>query len=108
MTSHPSDPAVPNPLLQAQRASLAQQLLQLADQLATTRELAGRQEAGQIAATAATQEQGFWTGLQSSQVFLAAVANWLVFDPEPPAAPARTSDGLFGDVAERPTDATVH
>jgi hypothetical protein len=53
MTSHPSDAAVPNPLLQAQKASLAQEQLQLADQLASTRESSGRQEAGQIAATAA-------------------------------------------------------
>jgi hypothetical protein len=110
MTSHPSNPAVPNSLLQAQKASLAQQQRQLADQLAATRESAGRQEAGQIAATAATQEQGFWIGLQSSQGFEAA-AKWLVFDPAPPAtpvAPIRTSDGMVGDVGERPTDATVH
>jgi hypothetical protein len=107
-------PAVPASLLQAQKASLAQQLLQLADQLATARESAGRQEAGQIAATATTQEQGCWI-----EGFLAAAAavaaNWLVFsDPAPPVPPAatvapiRTSDGMFGDVGGRPTDATVH
>jgi hypothetical protein len=56
-----------------------------------------------------------WIGLQSSQGVLAAVANWLVFsDPAPPAPPAmtvapiRTSDGMFGDIGGRPTDATVH
>jgi hypothetical protein len=112
MTSHPSDAAVPNPLLQAQKASLAQEQLQLADQLASTRESSGRQEAGQIAATAAAQEQGLWTGLQSIRASLAAVANCLVFsDPAPPAttvALIRTSDGMFGDVVGRPTDATVH
>ena len=59
------------------------------------------QEAGQITATAATQEQ-VWTGLQIIRASLAAVADLLVFsDPEPPAAMAatiRTSDGMFGDV----------
>ena len=49
--------------LQTQKAGLAQQQRQLAEQLATTRESSGRQEAGQITATAATQEQEFWTGL---------------------------------------------
>jgi hypothetical protein len=101
------------PLLQAQKARLVQQLHQLADQFAKRRESAGRQDAGQIPAAAATQEQGFWTGLRSSQGFEAA-AKWLVFDPEPsvpPAAtvaPVRTSNGMFGDVAGRPTAVTVH
>lgn len=45
--------------LEQQRADLAKQNLVLADQLATTRESAGRQEAGQIAATAAEKEHGF-------------------------------------------------
>lgn len=44
--------------LEAQKADLAQQQLKLADQLATVRESSGRQEAGQIAAAAATQAQG--------------------------------------------------
>ena len=43
--------------LEAQKAQLAQQQTILADQLATTRESAGRVQAGQIAATAATQAQ---------------------------------------------------
>lgn len=48
--------------LEAQKAQLNQQTLQLADQLATVRESAGRQEAGQIAATAAEKEHGFQSG----------------------------------------------
>lgn len=72
--------------LRTQKAGLAQQQHQVADQLAS----ADPQEAGQIAATAAMPE-------------LAAVANLLVFsDPEPPAttaAPITSDDGrpdLFG------------
>jgi hypothetical protein len=107
-----TDPAVTNAVLQAQKARHAQQLLQLADQFATTPEAAGRQEAGQIAAPAAAQGQRFWTGLQSNQALVAAVAQLLVFaEPAPPAAtvaPIRTSDGMFGDIGGRPTDATVH
>ena len=45
--------------LEQQKSDLARQSLVLADQLATTRESAGRQEAGQIAATAAEKEHGF-------------------------------------------------
>jgi hypothetical protein len=89
--------------LQTQKASLAQQQLQLADQLASTRESAGRQEAGHPAATAATQEQGFWTGPQSSEVFLAAVAKWLVFsDPAPVAATAAPHDTIDGTATQQP------
>jgi hypothetical protein len=44
--------------LEAQKSALADQQAILADQLATTRESAGRVQAGQIAATAATQAQG--------------------------------------------------
>lgn len=53
--------------LEQQRASLAQQQTVLADQLAATRETAGRVQAGDIAATAATKEQDFRTGLQGQQ-----------------------------------------
>ena len=78
--------------LAVQRASLAQRQHQRADQLA-----AERQEAVPIAATAAIQEQEFWTWL-SSGAAAAAVANWLDFsDPAPPAetaAPIRPD--LFG------------
>jgi hypothetical protein len=83
--------------LQTLKASLAQQQHQLADQLATTRESSGRQEAGQIPGTAATQEE-VWTGLQSILASLAAAANLLKFsDPAPPAAVVApiTSDGMF-------------
>jgi hypothetical protein len=45
--------------LEAQKADLAKQSLVLADQLATTRETAGRAQAGDIAATAAEKEHGF-------------------------------------------------
>lgn len=45
--------------LEQQKSDLAKQSMMLADQLATTRESAGRQEAGQIAATAAGKEQEF-------------------------------------------------
>ncbi|MGD0109685.1 MAG: hypothetical protein ABSC06_37520, partial [Rhodopila sp.] len=48
--------------LEQQKSDLAKQQTILADQLATTRESAGRQEAGQIAATAATAEHGFLAG----------------------------------------------
>lgn len=95
----------------AQKADLAQQQLQLADQLATTR-AAARQKARQIATTAATQEQE--QGLQGSEDDLqasvtTAAANWLIFsDPAPPAAtvvPIRyswaTSDWMFVDVGGR-------
>jgi hypothetical protein len=83
----------------AEMASLAQQQRQLADQLATTRELAGRQEVGQIAAT---RHQASAT---------AAAANWtLVFDddPVPPAATMVPIRWMFVDVGGRPTDGTVH
>ena len=45
--------------LESQKADLAMQQTKLADQLATVRESAGRQEAGQIAATAAEKAQTF-------------------------------------------------
>jgi hypothetical protein len=86
----------------AEMASLAQQQRQLADQLATTRESSGRQEAGQ------SSEQDVMASAT------AAAANWtLVFDddPVPPAAtvvPIRWSDLMFGDVGGRPTGGTVH
>jgi hypothetical protein len=48
--------------LEQQKADLAQQGAVLADQLATVRESKGRQEAGDIAATAATAEHGFLAG----------------------------------------------
>lgn len=48
--------------LEAQKADLAKQSMILADQLATTRESAGRQEAGDIAATAAEKQQAFQAG----------------------------------------------
>jgi hypothetical protein len=87
----------------ARKAELADQAAALADQLAASREAVGRQGAGQIVATAATQEQ---------ELFRAVAANRLVFsNPAPPAvmaAPIRTSDGMFGDAGGRPTDATVH
>jgi type II secretory pathway pseudopilin PulG len=88
----------------AQMASLAQQQLQIADQLATARESAGRQETGQgsqqdVLASATT-----------------AAANWLVFDdPAPPAATVvpiryswRTPDWMFGDAGGQPIAGTVH
>lgn len=53
--------------LEQQKSDLAKQSLVLADQLATTRESAGRQEAGQIAMTAAQQEQGYKTGESALQ-----------------------------------------
>jgi hypothetical protein len=65
-----------NSLLQAQKASLAQQQRQLADQLATTRESSGRQEAGQIT-------------LQSIRTSLAEVADLLVFSDTEPPSPRR-------------------
>jgi hypothetical protein len=49
--------------LEAQKADLMRQSLVLSDQLATTRESAGRQEAGQIAATAA-EKQNLFLGTQ--------------------------------------------
>jgi hypothetical protein len=86
--------------LQTQKASFAQQQHQLADQIAATREPAGREQAGQITSTAATQqEQEFWTWL-SSGAAAAGVADLLVFsDPRPPAATVApiTSDGMFSD-----------
>ena len=48
--------------LEQQKSDLAKQSMVLADQLATTRESAGRQEAGQIAATAAGKQQEFEAG----------------------------------------------
>lgn len=48
--------------LEAQKAALANQAMTLADQLATTRESAGRQEAGAIAATAAEKQNTFQAG----------------------------------------------
>src|SRR5882672_3253965 len=48
--------------LEQQKSDLAQQSMVLADQLATTRESVGRQEAGQIAATAAGVEHQFQSG----------------------------------------------
>jgi len=48
--------------LEAQKADLARQTTILADQLATTRESAGRQEAGKIAATAADIQNTFMSG----------------------------------------------
>ncbi len=45
--------------LEQQKSDLAKQSMVLADQLATTRESAGRQEAGAIAATAAEKQQAF-------------------------------------------------
>lgn len=48
--------------LEAQKADLAKQSLQLADQLQGARESAGRQEAGAIAATAAGKQQEFEAG----------------------------------------------
>ena len=53
--------------LEQQKNDLAQQSMRLADQLATTRESAGRQEAGQIAMTAAQQQQGFAAGESALQ-----------------------------------------
>ncbi len=52
--------------LEAQKADLARQTTILADQLATTRESAGRQEAGQIAAAAA-EKQNTFTSDQNAQ-----------------------------------------
>jgi hypothetical protein len=48
--------------LEAQKASLAQDNLKLADQLTGARESAGRQEAGQIAATAQATQNTFLAG----------------------------------------------
>jgi hypothetical protein len=48
--------------LEQQKSDLAKQSMVLADQLATTRESAGRQEAGQIAATAQASQQAFQAG----------------------------------------------
>lgn len=48
--------------LEAQKAQLAQDSMRLADSLATTRESFGRQESGQIAATAADKQQAFTSG----------------------------------------------
>lgn len=48
--------------LEAQKADLTRQSLMLADQLATTRESVGRQEAGQIAAGAQERAQTFTAG----------------------------------------------
>lgn len=48
--------------LEQQRADLYQKQTILADQLATTRESAGRQEAGAIAAAAQEKQQGFLAG----------------------------------------------
>ena len=48
--------------LEQQKSDLAKQSMMLADQLATTRESAGRQEAGSIAATAAQKSQEFQAG----------------------------------------------
>ncbi len=45
--------------LEAQKADLQQQGIRLADQLQTTRESAGRQEAGAIAATAASKQNDY-------------------------------------------------
>lgn len=53
--------------LEQQKSDLAKQSMVLADQLATTRESAGRQEAGQIAMTAAQQQQGFTAGESALQ-----------------------------------------
>jgi hypothetical protein len=100
----PSGPTPETSAKKAEMASLAQQQRQLADQLATTCESAGRQEAGQ------SSEQDVMASAT------AAAANWtLVFDddpvPAPPAAtkvPIRWSDWMFGDVGGRPTDGTVH
>jgi hypothetical protein len=98
----------------AQMANLAQQQLHLADQLATTRASVGRQEAGQIAAAVATQEQGLQSSPEASAT--TAAANWLIFDdPAPRAATAvpiryswRTPDWMFGDAGGRPIAGTVH
>lgn len=51
-----------NAAIEAQKADLARQQTVLADQLATVRESKGRQEAGDIAATAAEKEHGFLAG----------------------------------------------
>lgn len=48
--------------LEAQKAELAQQSMMLADQLATVRESAGRQEAGKIAEAAQGRQFGFQAG----------------------------------------------
>jgi hypothetical protein len=92
------------PRAKAQKASLEQQQHQLADQLATAQESAGRQETGQSSQPDV---------LASAMI---AAVDWLVFDdPAPPAATVvpiryswRTSDWMFGDVGGRPTDGTVH
>jgi hypothetical protein len=60
--------------LEAQKAALAQQQAVLADQLATTRETGLQQSAGQIAAAAATQQQGATAAL-ATQAQTAAAAN---------------------------------
>lgn len=53
--------------LAAQKAELEKQTLTLADQLTTTREHVGRVEAAGIATTAATQREGFETGLEAQR-----------------------------------------
>ena len=53
--------------LEAQKADLAKQSMVLADQLATTRESAGRQETAALNMTAAQQSQGFQTGESALQ-----------------------------------------
>jgi hypothetical protein len=82
--------------LQTQKAALANQSAILADQLVKTRELSGRQEAGQITAAAATQEQELWTG-QSILVSLAAVADLLTFSDQSTQPPTREVGGCSDD-----------
>jgi hypothetical protein len=79
--------------LEAQKAALAQQQAVLADELAQTRESAGWHEAGQIAATATSQEQ------ELLDEFRIAAPDWLVFtDPAPPEA-AITPDQMAAHIA---------
>lgn len=88
--------------LEQQKADLANQSAVLADSLATTRESAGRVQAGQIASASATQAQGATAALQGTQIGATAAL-------ETQREAAAASEGAAARTAEMArTQATIN